>query len=69
MMQLVANAAGAPRRQAVSSTVHVELEVTDKKVTSDGRRAVLGRKLRLCKHDGSLAQEGLADLMVALEEA
>jgi len=53
----------------INDTVHVELEVADKKVTSDGRRAVLGRRLRLRKHDGSLAQEGLADLMVALEEA
>jgi acyl dehydratase len=51
----------------IGDTVHLELEITDKKVTSDGRRAVLGRKLRLCKHDGSTAQEGLADLMIALE--
>ena len=51
----------------INDTVHVELAITEKKVTSDGRRAVLGRKLRLYKHDGALAQEGLADLMVALE--
>jgi acyl dehydratase len=52
----------------INDTIHLELEITEKKVTSDGRRAVLGRKLRLCKHDGSAAQEGLADLMVAVEE-
>ena len=33
---------------------------------ADGRRAVLGRRLRLVKHDGAVAQEGNADLMVAL---
>jgi acyl dehydratase len=53
----------------INDTVHLELTITDKKVTSDGRRAVLGRKLRLCKHDGSTAQEGFADLMVALDAA
>jgi acyl dehydratase len=51
----------------INDTVHLELTITDKKVTSDGRRAVLGRKLRLCKYDGSVAQEGFADLMFALE--
>jgi acyl dehydratase len=53
----------------INDTVHLELTITDKKVTSDGRRAVLGRKLRLCKHDRSTAQEGSADLMVALDVA
>ena len=53
----------------INDTVHLELTITDKKVTSDGRRAVLGRKLRLYKHDGSTAQEGSADLMVALDVA
>jgi acyl dehydratase len=53
----------------INDTVHLELTITDKKVTSDGRRAVLGRKLALLKHDGTTAQEGLADLMVALETA
>jgi len=48
----------------IGDTVHLELTVASKKVTSDGVRAVLGRQLRLIKHDGSLAQEGTADLMV-----
>jgi acyl dehydratase len=51
----------------INDTVHLELVITGKKETSDGRRAVLGRRLRLLKQDGSVAQEGTADLMVALE--
>jgi acyl dehydratase len=50
----------------IGDTVHVELAVTDKRPTSDGARAVIGRRLRLLKGDGSVAQEGAADLMVAL---
>jgi acyl dehydratase len=50
----------------VADTVHVELEIADKRVTSDGRRAVIGRRLRLLKSDKSVAQEGTADLMVGL---
>lgn len=50
----------------IADTVHVELEIADKRVTSDGRRAVIGRKLRLLKSDKSVAQEGTADLMVGL---
>lgn len=50
----------------IADTVHVELEIADKRVTSDGRRAVIGRKLRLVKSDSSVAQEGTADLMVGL---
>jgi acyl dehydratase len=50
----------------IADTVHVELEIADKRVTSDGRRAVIGRRLRLLKSDKSVAQEGTADLMVGL---
>jgi acyl dehydratase len=51
----------------INDTVHLALTITDKKVTSDGRRAVLGRKLALLKQDDAVAQEGFADLMVALQ--
>jgi acyl dehydratase len=50
----------------IGDTVHVELEIVDKRVTSDGRRAVVGRNLRLLKSDGTVAQGGTADLMVGL---
>jgi acyl dehydratase len=50
----------------IGDTVHVELEIVDKRITSDGRRAVIGRKLHLLKSDRTVAQEGTADLMVSL---
>ena len=50
----------------IGDTVHVELSVRDKKTTSDGKRAVIGWQLRLLKHDGTLAQQGISDLMISL---
>ncbi len=50
----------------ISDTVHVELEVIEKRITSDGRRAVISRRLRLINQDDIIAQEGIADLMVGL---
>ena len=50
----------------ISDTVHVELEISGKRKTSDGQRAIISRKLRLKKSDEVVAQEGTADLMVAL---
>jgi acyl dehydratase len=50
----------------IGDTVHSELEVVDKRVTSDGRRAVIGRRLRLINQDDVIVQEGTADLMVGL---
>lgn len=50
----------------IADTVHVELEIAEKRPTSDGKRAIVSRKLRLLKSDGTLVQEGTADLMVGL---
>jgi acyl dehydratase len=51
----------------IGDTVHTELVITGTRVTSDGRRGVLSRTLRLVKHDATVAQEGLAELLVELE--
>lgn len=51
----------------IADTVRAELKIVDKRVTSDRRRAVIGRRLRLINQDGVVIQEGLADLMVGLE--
>jgi acyl dehydratase len=53
----------------IGDTVHVEISVAEKKTTSDGKRAVMGRQLRLLKHDGTVAQQGIADLMIDLAAA
>lgn len=50
----------------ISDTVHVEMEVIEKRITSDGRRAVISRRLRLINQDDIITQEGIADLMVDL---
>jgi acyl dehydratase len=52
----------------IGDTVHTELVITGTRVASDGRRGVLSRMLRLVKHDGALAQEGLAELLVELQD-
>ncbi len=48
-------------------TVHVEVEIAGKRVTSDGRRGVIGRRLRLHKHTGEVAQEGTVDTLVRIK--
>ena len=50
----------------IADTVHSDLEIIEKRVTSDGRRAVISRRLRLIKQDDVIAHEGVADLMVQL---
>lgn len=46
-------------------TVHVEMEVTGTRITSNPARAVLERRLRLVKACGSVAQEGTSALLIA----
>jgi acyl dehydratase len=53
----------------IGDTVHLRLTVTEKRVASSGNRAIVTRRLQLVKHDGAVAQEGFADLMIALAEA
>lgn len=51
----------------VGDTVHVEVEIVGKRVTSDGKRGVIERRLRLCKHTGEVAQEGVAGTLVRIK--
>jgi acyl dehydratase len=48
----------------VGDTVHVEVEIAAKRPTSDGQRGVLERHIRLLKHSGEVAQEGIAVMLV-----
>ena len=50
----------------IGDTVHSDMEIVEKRVTSDGLRAVISRRLRLIKQDDVIAHEGVADLMVQL---
>ena len=50
----------------IGDTVFVEVEILDKRVTSDGRKYVLRRQLRLLKSDNTLSQEGIASALMAL---
>ena len=53
----------------VGDTVHIEMEVADKRVTSRGDRYIVERRIRLIKEDGTLVQEGLEASMWALQNA
>lgn len=48
----------------VGDTVHVEVEITSKRLTSDGERGVIDRRIRLVRHDGTVVQQGTAQMMV-----
>ena len=48
----------------VGDTVHVEVHITGKRRTSDGRRGVIERQIRLVRHDGEVVQQGTAQMMV-----
>lgn len=48
----------------VGDTLHVEVSITSKRLTSDGRRGVVERQIRLVRHGGEVVQQGLAQMMV-----
>jgi acyl dehydratase len=50
----------------VGDTVHLRMTIVEKRRTSAGNRGIVSRRLQLVKHDGSVAQEGFADLMIAV---
>ena len=50
----------------IGDTVHVEVEVTALRRTSDGKRLVVQKRIRLVKHGGEIAQEGTAGSLVFL---
>ena len=51
----------------IGDTMHTDVVISGTRVASDGRRGVISRTIRLVKQDGTLAQEGLAELLVELE--
>jgi acyl dehydratase len=50
----------------VGDTVHVRSVILDKRVTSDGKRAVIERTLSLINQKDAIVQEGIAGTMVRL---
>jgi acyl dehydratase len=52
----------------IGDTVHTDVVVAGTRKTSDGRRGVISRIIRLVKHDATVAQEGVAELLVELED-
>lgn len=53
----------------VGDTVHVEVRIESKRLTSDGKRGLIERHIKLVNHDGVVVQQGLTTLMVAVETA
>jgi acyl dehydratase len=51
----------------IGDTVHTDAVIAGTRVTSDGRRGVISRTICLIKQDGTVAQEGLAELLVELD--
>jgi len=51
----------------IGDTVHTDLVIAGTRLASDGRRGVISRTIRLVKHDVTVAQEGMSDLLVELE--
>lgn len=51
----------------IGDTVHTDVVIAGTRKTSDGKRGIISRTIRLIKHDGTLAQEGTAELLVELE--
>lgn len=53
----------------VGDTVHMELEIADKRLTSKGDRGIIDRRIRLVRHDGTVLQEGRMGMMAKLRPA
>jgi len=51
----------------VGDTVHVRSVILNKRITSDGKRAVIERTLSLINHKNAVVQEGIAGTMVRLK--
>ncbi len=47
----------------VGDTLHIEVEIAAKKLTSDGRRYIVDRAIRLINQKGEIIQEGVARSM------
>ncbi len=53
----------------IGDTVHVEVEITGMRRTSDGHRLLVHKQVRLVKQTGETAHEGTAGAMVWLDAA
>jgi acyl dehydratase len=51
----------------IGDTVHSDVVIAGTRKASDGRRGVISRIIRVVKHDATIAQEGVAELLVELE--
>jgi acyl dehydratase len=52
----------------IGDTVHVEVEIVDRRRTSDGRRYLVERRLSLVRHDGEVVQDGIATALLRLPD-
>lgn len=48
----------------VGDTVHVEVEIVGTRRTSDGRRGVIDKRVRLVRKDGQIVQQGVVQSLV-----
>ena len=50
----------------IGDTIHMEMEITGRRLTSRGDRGIIDRLIRLVRHDGTLLQAGRMGLMIRL---
>lgn len=53
----------------VGDTVHMELDIAAKRLTSKGDRGIIDRRIRLVRHDGTVLQDGRMGMMIKLRPA
>lgn len=53
----------------IGDTLHFELEILSKRLTSKGDRGIVGRRFRLINQRGEVTQEGDIDIMLRLKQA
>lgn len=53
----------------VGDTIHMELDIADKRLTSKGDRGIIDRRIRLVRHDGMVLQDGRMGMMIKLRPA
>lgn len=53
----------------IGDTVHVEIEIVAKRLTSNPARGILERRFRLIKQDGTVVQEGVLPVMVKARQS
>jgi acyl dehydratase len=53
----------------IGDTVHVEIEIISKRLTSNPARGILERRFRLIKQDNTVVQEGILPVMVKARES